>query len=153
MTFNYKLAEYSFPYFTFRFDDGRWIHIDLVKDYPNYKLPSYGYACDKWHFTVKKINSKNTNYKIGDIRLFDKKFIKKLGTIVKRIYLDDIEYNKSTQTELDKYESIHVRDSDNGKVYLQIVKEMNEEVCPQNYENQITKIRTINGVKIQVTEI
>ena len=66
MTFNYRLAEYRFPYFTFRFDDGRWIEIDLVKDFPNYKLPSYGYAFDKWHFTVKTINSKTDVIPIKD---------------------------------------------------------------------------------------
>ena len=147
MTFNYKLAEYSFPYFTFRFDDCRWIQIDLVEDYPNYKIPSNGYGCDKWHFTVKQINSKNTTYKIGDIRMFDTKFIRKLGSIVKRIFLDDIEYKKSTQTELDKYESIHSPNSDNGKLYLQMLKEMRE------YENKITKTSNINNTSIQVTEV
>ena len=34
----YKLTEYQDEGFIFRFSDYHWINIDLVNEYPNYKI-------------------------------------------------------------------------------------------------------------------
>lgn len=55
---NYKLGKYL-PFseeFEFIFDDGRWVNIDLVNDFPNYS------HCDKSPIDKSKIKFQQTSY-------------------------------------------------------------------------------------------
>ena len=55
---NYKIGKYVAltDEFEFVFDDGRWINIDLVNDFPNYSL------CDKSLINKSKVKFQQTTY-------------------------------------------------------------------------------------------
>ena len=48
--FFYELNKYDHPYFKFVFNDNRWINIDLVNDYPHYKLVENNIWNNIWKF-------------------------------------------------------------------------------------------------------
>jgi len=55
---NYKIGKYVAltDEFEFVFDDGRWINIDLVNDFPNYS------HCDKSLINKSKVKFQQTTY-------------------------------------------------------------------------------------------
>lgn len=92
--------------FRIEFDDGRWIGIDLVNDFPNYHIIHNTFGDPFWYYisqdgenTIKKLN-------VLDIR---KKFSKYNNTSV-----NNIVYKIATQTEYDKYNDDNY---DNRKLY------------------------------------
>jgi len=113
------MGKFTPPNYLFMLNDGRYIKINLVKDFPNYKLPSDNLGDEKWHCTVIK-NFGNNQLNIGDVRLIDINYIRKIGTTCKSFYKDNVLYRVSKQTELDNYESKLIPITDNGKLYLLI---------------------------------
>ena len=96
----YKLAEYRDEGFIFRFTDSYWIHIDLVRDYPNYKIVYNKPGIKKWYYT---------NCDTLEVKLFNKN--------QKYIIKDNIKYLSSTQFELDEYLYKQHSNCDNALLY------------------------------------
>lgn len=115
----YELAEFNGDSYVFRFNDGRFINIDLSTLFPNYKLPDSNLASPLWHFTAIK-NNGNQFINLGDIKLFKRDTVRKYNTLGTKYTYNNVSYRKSTQTELDKYESTLEPITDNGKLYLYI---------------------------------
>ena len=152
MEFSYYMGEFRYPNYVFVLNDGRYLNIDLANDYPNYRMPLGNLGNEQWHCTVIKILG-NTDLSLGDIRLVDRSYIRKIATTCKSFFKDNVIFRKSTQTELDKYESKKFPISDNGKVYLYIYNILEEEAergrQEQEQEKRL-KQSTINS-RIKVT--
>ena len=113
---NYILGEFM-PHdynYKFVFDDGRWIGLDLARDYLNYRVPFSDIGSNEWHFTA--IESKRDE-DIGSIKLFNYDELRKINTNIRLYRENGILYRKSTQTELDKYMYKTQPQSANGRVY------------------------------------
>lgn len=81
--------------FRIEFDDGRWINIDLVNDFPNYEIiynnfgnPFWFYISQDGENIIKKLN-------VLDIRKKCSKF--------NNTCINDVVFKIATQTEYDKY--------------------------------------------------
>ena len=141
MNISYQLAEFNGNSFVFRFEDGQFINIDLSSYFPNYKLPNSNLASPLWHFTAIK-NNGNNDVKIGDIKLFERDKVRKSNTLGIRYTYNNVSYRKSTQTELDKYESTLKPISDNGKLYLfikNIIDKNDNNIKNDNIKNNIIR--------------
>ena len=126
MEFSYYLGEFNGDDFVIRFDDGRFINMDLGNDFPNYKLPYNNLACELWHFTAIK-NYGNNLVKLGDVKLFERDEVRKINTLCTKFFKEKVLYRLTTQTELDKYESTLDPITDNGKLYLFILDSLEKE--------------------------
>ena len=137
MNIFYELAEFNGDSYVFRFDDGRFINIDLSTFFPNYKLPDSNLATPLWHFTAIK-NNGNKSINLGDIKLFKRDTVRRFNTLCTKYSYNNVLYRKSTQTELDKYESKLEPITDNGKLYLyieNIIDIENNNIENNNIEN------------------
>jgi len=148
MNFNYHMGKFIYPNYLFILDDGRYININLARDYPNYRLPMGSLASKQWHCTVIK-NNGNEELSLGDIRLIDRSYIRKIATTCKSFFKDNVIFRKSNQTELDKYESKLQPLSDNGKVYLYIYNIIKEEMEQKRKEHE-QKITNNPSIKVTV---
>ena len=142
----YELAEFNGNSYVFRFDDGRFINIDLSVSFPNYKLPESNLGSQVWHFTAVK-NYGNQDVNLGDIKLFKRDIVRKYNTLCAKYSYNNVLYRKSTQTELDKYESKLEPITDNGKLYLYIENIINIE--NDNIENDNIENDNIENDNIQ----
>ena len=136
---NYKLCEYL-PYtdeFMFRFDDGKWIGIDLVNNYPNYKIIDY----NNTKIYCKVINildyEFNKNISINDIKTFSIYDLKNCKTNFSKYRENNIIYKKATQTDYDKYIFKHNKKSDNSKLYSYLKSLYYNNPNPNNPSNNI----------------
>lgn len=91
--------------FRIEFDDGRWINIDLVNDFPNYHIiynnfgdPFWFYISQNGEKTIKKLN-------VLDIRKKSSKY--------NNTYVDDVPFKIASQTDYDKY----CNNDENNKLY------------------------------------
>ena len=125
MDITYELGEFNGEEFIFRLSDKRWIDINLARDFPTYKLPYNNLDDDKWHFTAQESNQ---NTKKGDVKLFDKEYIRRINILCKSFYNDGILFTKTTQIELDKYESKLEPITDNGKLYNYIMELVQKDI-------------------------
>ena len=134
----YELAEFNGDSYVFRFDDGRFINIDLSSSFPNYKLPEFNLSSEFWHFTAIK-NNGNQSINLGDIKLFKRDTVRKINTLCTKYSYNNVLYIKSKQTELDRYESTLEPITDNGKLYLYIKDIIDSENKNKNTIKSIRK--------------
>ena len=120
MDFSYELGKFMGQYYLFNFNDGRNIRVNIDKDYPNYRLPMNNLGDDYWQFTIIKTASINLYFKIGDVHHFKRDYIRSFNTCCIKFTRLGVTYRKTTQTELDKYESIYYIYADNAKLYRYI---------------------------------
>jgi hypothetical protein len=110
----------------FIFSDGQYVIIDLANGFPHYKIPQWGHAHNKWHFTIKENNNKllknDPNYAVDNIVLLDKSIVRKYNAVLIKITINHIKYKKTTQFEYDKKMSIDDPNSDNSKLYKYIME-------------------------------
>jgi hypothetical protein len=139
MEFSYKLGKIIYPNFQFDFNDGRYIEIDLVKDYPNYKLVENNLYNDIWHFTViNDYNSINRKDK-GDIENIPYKDIKHFNINTTIVNYKNVTCRKSTQTEYDKYLYKIDQNNDNGRLYKYIYDVIEEDIKKKDLELKKTE--------------
>ena len=122
--FFYELDKYDHPDFKFIFNDGRWINIDLVNEYPNYKLVENNIWNNIWKFTI--IKHPDSNY-IGTIKDFYYKDIRHFNANPNIISFNDITYKKTIQTEYDKYMFQINPNNDNSRLYKYLYDILEEE--------------------------
>jgi hypothetical protein len=96
----YKLAEYQDEGFIFRFSDYHWINIDLVEQYPNYKIVYNKLGIKEWYYT---------NQKTHEVKIFNKN--------KKFIIENNMKYYPSTQFDLDEYLYYKKSNCDNALLY------------------------------------
>jgi hypothetical protein len=125
MNITYEFGEFNGEEFIFRLSDKRWIGIDLAKYFPTYKLPYNNLADDKWHFTAQ---DSNDIIKKGDVKLFDKDYVIGINRLCKSFYNNNILFKKTTQIELDRYESKLEPITDNGKLYNYIMELVQKDI-------------------------
>jgi hypothetical protein len=116
----YKLDCYTPNGFKFIFNDGRYTIIDLVNEYNNYIEPSGNLSDKNWHYTVKEID--NNLYNIGDVLYLER------TNGYNSFYKNGIYFKKSKQCELDYYQYISGKNTDNAKVYNAIKKLLNPNI-------------------------
>jgi len=151
MNIFYELAEFNGDSYVFRFNDGRFINIDLSTLFPNYKIPESNLAAPLWHFTAIK-NNGNQSINLGDIKLFKRDIVRKYNTLCAKYTYNNVLYRKSTQTELDKYESKLEPITDNGKLYLyieNIINIENDTIENDTIENDTIENDTIENDTIE----
>ena len=132
---NYTLGKFvaENDTFMFKFDDGRWIEIDLA-EYPNYQILSNTLDNDEWYFTdisnsignsicnsignsICDNNANNNDKTIGVVKLFNYRDLRQIETNIKSFRKNGVLYRKSTQTEFDRF-LYHKDDAnDNGKLF------------------------------------
>ena len=122
--FFYELNKYDHPYFKFVFNDNRWINIDLVNDYPHYKLVENNIWNNIWKFTI--IKHTDDNY-IGTIKDFNYKDIRHFNANPNIISFNNITYKKTNQTEYDKYMFQINPNNDNSRLYKYLYDILEEE--------------------------
>jgi hypothetical protein len=119
---NYKLCEYL-PHteeFMFRFDDGQWIGIDLVNEFPNYKTIDYNNVKIYWKVINVLNNNKTINIDaIVPFSIYDLKHLKVNSTRHKD---NKAIYIKATQTDYDKNDYNLNKKNDNAKLYKYLNK-------------------------------
>ena len=94
----YILGKYIEEMFVFKYNDGKWTLIDLVEDFPKYKIVYNKLGVNKYYY-LNENNLIMTNYLKKIIRKNDKKF------------------NLIEQYELDKYYFDNNYNNDNSKLY------------------------------------
>ena len=94
----YILGKYIDEMFVFKYIDGRWTLIDLVEDFPKYKIVYNKVGTDKYYY-LNENNLIMTNY------------LKKI------IIKNDKKFNLIEQYELDKYYFDNNYNNDNSKLY------------------------------------
>ena len=114
---NYKLCEYlpNTDEFAFRFDDGQWIGIDLVNEYPNYKTIDYNKM--KLYWKVITILNNNQTINIDDIVSFSIYDLQHLKVKSTRHKDHKAIYKKATQSDYDKNDYNLNKKNDNSKLY------------------------------------
>jgi len=110
---NYVISKYDSKFNTYRikFDDNRWINIDLVNNFPNYHIIYNTYDIPLWFY----ISQDNKNI----IKKFNTLDLRKISTKHNKITMDGILYKIANQTEYDKYNK---NSEDNNKLYLYLEK-------------------------------
>lgn len=124
---NYVLDMYTPEGFKFIFDDERYTIIDLVKDFPRYRVPESKVNEQMCYYTVKEVdinydNIHKNKYQVGDVLYIDKK------ARFKFFSKDGILFKKTTQSELDYYEYKKGINTDNAKVYKTIKKLLSKKI-------------------------
>ena len=120
MDFSYKLGKIVYPYFQFIFDDKRYIDIDLVRDYPNYKTIQNNIHHDTLYFTVIDDYNLTNKKEKGDIKEIQYKDIRHFNPKPTIVNYKNVTYILSTQTEYDKYLYKVDKNNDNAKLYKYI---------------------------------
>ena len=122
---SYKMSYHNGYGYYFIFSDGKYVIIDLANYFPTYKIPQWGHAHDKWHFTIKENNNKllenESDYHLDNIVLLDKSIVRKYNAGLVKIKINHIKYKKTSQFEYDKKMSIDIPNSDNSKLYKYIM--------------------------------
>ena len=94
----YILGKYIEEMFVFKYIDGKWTLIDLVYDFPKYKIVYNKLGANKYYY-LNEDNLIMTNY------------LKKI------IIKNDKKFNLIEQYELDKYYFDNNYNNDNSKLY------------------------------------
>ena len=126
---NYTLDEFvaKTKTFVFRFDNMKWIDLDLANKYPNY-ISMFNQLYDKqWYFTVIDPDPLDLTIIKGNVKLFDYQPLRKMSTTIFRFYDNDTLYKKTTQTELDRYLFKTDKNCDNAKVYELLLSLYNDD--------------------------
>lgn len=135
MNFSYNLGKLKYPKYEFTFDDGRWIDIDLVNNYPNYRLVKNNISDEKWDFTIIKcLNHKN----IGNVIEIPYEKIRHFNAYPNIVTYQNVTCKRSTQIELDKYLYKIDKSNDNGKLYKYIYDVVKDDKDKKNKFIEIT---------------
>ena len=128
---NYKLCEYlpQDDEFIFRFDDGQWIGINLVNEYPNYKTIDYNNV--KIYMKVVNILNNNNKLNINDVIPFSIYDLKNVKSNFTRHKDNKAIYKRATQTDYDKYEYNLNKKNDNSKLYKYLLSLYNKSIKPK----------------------
>lgn len=134
MQFSYNLGKLKYPNYEFTLDDGRWIDIDLVKYYSNYRLVKNNISDENWDFTVTNSLDENN---IGNVIDIPYKKIRHFNAFPNIVLYKNVTCKRSTQTELDKYLYKIDKSNDNGKLYKYIYDIIHEDL--ENKKNKKSK--------------
>ena len=94
----YILGKYIDEMFVFTYNDGKWTLIDLIEDFPNYKIVYNKLGVNKYYY-INKNNLIMTNY------------LKKI------VIKNDEKFLLAEQYKLDKFYFDNNYDNDNSKLY------------------------------------
>ena len=94
----YILGKYIDEMFVFKYIDGKWTLIDLVDDFPKYKIVYNKLGANKYYY-LNEDNLIITNY---------------LKNIIRK---NNIKYHLAEQYDLDKYYFNNNYNNDNSKLY------------------------------------
>ena len=115
--------------------------VDLVNKFSNYKFINNNYQQTQWYFTMKKkkrITEKNKKFIKGDIIIYNIEKLNKRN--LKNIYLDNMDFKSSKQSEYDKYLYCLYKKCDNARlykcIYNKIIAENKKEFREKLKENK-----------------
>jgi len=119
MKYEYELGKFTLPYFHFIFSDNKYIKVNLVKYFPNYRLVRNSVSDEYWDYTIIKANDSSL---INTIKAFKYTYLKIKGLQYMEFSCDDLLYRKSSQLEYDRHQYESDKESDNGKLYHEFRK-------------------------------